>query len=561
MRIVDRIKTGIQRFLGTPARRQIRLLHAYFGISIVGLVGGTYFLVTCIYLAFFGSGSFMGNWWQPVIFIWVSTCTIGLITAGAHCKLMELDQLGGKGMAFMLNGRQTGLWSDSEQEKQLIYLVKEVADACQVPIPAVYILDSEQGINSFAAGNCPEDAVLGLTKGCLHYLTKKELKTIIAHEFFHILNGDMRVNSHMLGLLNGMVWISNIGRFLAFEYRWQRPWFLFSPTVTESLGFGLIGLGFGGRCFSRWIKSRLSKKREFMADAFAVELTNDAAGLCGVMKKIGGLGPEGSFLNAFHAEDGSQFYFSQGVYEGRFKSMHPHPPIVDRIIVLDADFKGDFPEVRDLTLVQEVPEVVSLHDSQRAFALNSMFGGKAVQINLKQFPDCVILSDCIQLNTVNDNELQLNCHDRLAQRIPASLSVQADKEQHASLILYLLLTAEKDPLNTIQLKQIRKWSHDIPGKAIDLMNEEVRKLPALLKLPLADQCLATLRQSEHYRFVEPGQRCLELIEGYDTLPLFPFTLKRIIDREQENRLEKIEKKPEIYRKKFSYSTLPSFFQL
>src|SRR5208283_2838689 len=91
---------------------------------------------------------------------------------------------------------------------------EEMAIASGVPVPQVYVMDEEDGINAFAAGNKTGDATVTVTRGCMKILTRDELQGVIGHEFSHILNGDMRLNLRLMGILFGILCLAIIGRIL-----------------------------------------------------------------------------------------------------------------------------------------------------------------------------------------------------------------------------------------------------------------------------------------------------------------------------------------------------------
>src|SRR5262249_45598711 len=194
---------------------------------------------------------------------------------------------GGQAVALMMGGVEVpGATTDARQTR-LLHVVEEMALASGVPVPPVYILD-EQGINAFAAGYAPGDAVVAVSQGCLTYLTRDELQGVVAHEFSHILNGDMRLNIRLIGLIFGIIALSVIGRILMLTGGGRRS----SSRGNGGLmmvGMGVFALGLVGAFFGRLIMAAVSRQREYLADASAVQFTRNPDGIGGALKKIGGV--------------------------------------------------------------------------------------------------------------------------------------------------------------------------------------------------------------------------------------------------------------------------------
>src|SRR5262249_24953711 len=218
-------------------------------------------------------------------------------------------------------------------------------------VPPVYILD-EPGINAFAAGYAPGDAVVAVSRGCLQYLSRDELQGVLAHEFSHVLNGDKRLNIRLIGLIFGIIALSIIGRLLMFSAgrgssssrRDSQGWMVL-------LGLGLLVLGLVGAFFGRLIQAAVSRQREYLADASAVQFTRNPDGIAGALKKIGGL-KEGSRVANPRAEEVAHMFFANAFRQGITGLLATHPPLDDRIRRLDPTFTGEYPEVRPVGVDQ-----------------------------------------------------------------------------------------------------------------------------------------------------------------------------------------------------------------
>ncbi len=231
-------------------------------------------------------------------------------------------------------------------------VVEEMAIAAGTPVPPVYLLENEEGINAFAAGHSPNDAVVGVTRGCVQTLSRDELQGVIAHEFSHILNGDMRLNLRLMGVLFGILLIGLTGYILlrsTSSYRVRvndRDDDRGGRNVLPLIGLALYVIGYVGVFFANLIKAAVSRQREFLADASAVQFTRNPDGIAGALKKIGALSA-GSAVREPRAAEASHMFFGNAGSAGQlFGLLETHPPLVERIRRLDPAFDGDFSKVR-----------------------------------------------------------------------------------------------------------------------------------------------------------------------------------------------------------------------
>jgi len=273
------------------ARRSTRRLIAYFMLAVILIILSIYIAGITIFFGFNVNADpeLPFQWWNPDLFLWITGATLCVVVIGSLYKIFALSK-GGEVVARWLGGRLIDSSTSDPQERRLLNVVEEMAIASGTPVPSVFLLEEEKSINAFAAGFTPADAVIGVTRGTLQILSRDELQGVIAHEFSHILNGDMRLNIRLIGVLNGILVIAMIG------------YVILSGTRTSSsrkngggaaaiLAFGaaLLVIGYVGVFFGKLIKSAVSRQREFLADASAVQFTRDPDGIAGALKKIGGL--------------------------------------------------------------------------------------------------------------------------------------------------------------------------------------------------------------------------------------------------------------------------------
>jgi Zn-dependent protease with chaperone function len=337
------------------ARRRTTELIFYYGLAVVLIILAIYFVVLFLFHA--GQSNAAGveaplALWQPDLLLWVALAIGSVICFGTVYKIHALSGDGGERIAVMLGGRLLQPNTTDLAERRLLNIVEEMALASGTPVPRVFLLDHEEGINAFAAGFTPGDAVIGVTRGCVRLLTRDELQGVIAHEFSHILNGDMRLNLRLIGVLNGILVIAILGYGLfrvmansgsgrSRSDRDKRGGFGMALLL---LGLALMAIGYIGVFFGNLIKSAVSRQREFLADASSVQFTRNPPGLAGALKKIGGL-VTGSRLASPRAEEASHLFFANGLQSAWLGLMATHPPLPERIQRIDPTFDGRFPEI------------------------------------------------------------------------------------------------------------------------------------------------------------------------------------------------------------------------
>lgn len=314
------------------ARRNSRMMVVWFALAVVGVIASIYFAAV---FAFGLGGS--GDYYQPsAIRLWnpellVSTAVVvgGFILLGSLFKIMSLARGGGAAVATELGGRMVPRASTDPLERRLVNVVDEMAIAAGIPSPPVFILDAEQGINAFAAGSRPTEGIVAVTRGALEQLTRDELQGVIGHEFSHILNGDMRLNLRLMGVLHGILLLTLAGRVMLRGSRGSDK----GGAAMLAMGLVLIVIGSVGVLFGKLIKAGVSRQREYLADAAAVQFTRNPAGIAGALAKIAGIG---SNIQHPRAEEASHMFFGSGA---RMASLlATHPPIDERIRRISADF-------------------------------------------------------------------------------------------------------------------------------------------------------------------------------------------------------------------------------
>ncbi len=336
------------------AYRNTKRLIVLLCLAVISLIAvTTFFCATVLYYMEANSRHYLNNlglWqgitqtmsWKMLGGISLGVCSV--IVLGSLYKLYELSA-GGRAVAESLGGRPITLHNANLDEKKILNVVEEMAIASGTPVPPVYLIEDE-AINAFAAGHTPQDAVIGVTRGCIRQLNRDELQGVIAHEFSHIFHGDMKMNMRLVALLNGILLIGLIGEFLLRSSN-QRAAFRSSkdksPFALMGIGLGLMIIGYAGTFFGTLIKAAVSRQREFLADASAVKFTRNPDGIGGALKKLGGY-VGGSQMDVANASEYSHMFFGEGT-NSLFSAFATHPPLSERIKRIDPRWDGDFAHI------------------------------------------------------------------------------------------------------------------------------------------------------------------------------------------------------------------------
>ena len=268
------------------------------------------------------------------LYLWGAAGTALAIFAVSGWNMMQLSS-GGKAVAEMVGARRVTSDTRDPLERRLVNVVEEMAIAAGVRVPAVYVMDGEGGINAFAAGYDVSDSVVTVTRGTLETLNRDELQGVVAHEFSHILNGDMRLNIRMMGVLAGIVFIGSIGNFIMRSQRGSGDNKGAMPIFLG--GLALLVIGWIGLFFARLIKAATSRQREFLADASSVQFTRNPDGIAGALEQIR-VSSGGALIGERHAEDLSHMFFCQGIAVRLSGLFDTHPPLEERIERVNARF-------------------------------------------------------------------------------------------------------------------------------------------------------------------------------------------------------------------------------
>ena len=511
------------------ARRNTFWLVVLYSLAVACIIGSVYLAVALI---FSGGGRHHGRMvetvaaqplWNPELLLWVGTITLLVIVSGTVYKIVELGG-SGSAVARMLGGREVAPNTRDAAERRLVNVVEEMAIAAGMPVPGLFVLDDEDGINAFAAGTTTGNAVVAVTRGALQTLNRDELQGVVGHEFSHILNGDMRLNLRMIGVLNGILLIALIGQGILRGSGRVRVGggkkdggggILF-------LALALLVIGWIGVFFARLIQAAVSRQREYLADAAAVQFTRNPAGLAGALKKIAGFTCS-SKIESANASSASHLFFADGLTSW-FTFFATHPPLAARIRFLDPAFTGELPHVPS-TFVD--PEIQDSYGA-RGGALSSLAGGgfpPAARNSIPFTPQGVMP----QVGTA------LPEHLGQAQEILAALPPELVEAAHdpvsAMPVVYGLLLDRGITVREAQYAALAAAGVP-PVEIAALRGQEPQflALPRGAKLPLAQISLPALRQlppEEKAHFLAATEA---LVNADGSVDLFEYMLRRMLAR-------------------------------
>ncbi|MGL1192313.1 M48 family metallopeptidase [Vibrio parahaemolyticus] len=325
------------------ARQRTGLLVMLFTLAVLAITGLVSVISIGIYFYFTGEPFTTQSIISYCLLSFVGVLLV--VSISSFIRLSELNANGGRGVAESIGGKLISTDTSNAKHRQLLNVVEEMSIASGIPVPPVYVMTEEHGINAFAAGMSIDDAVIGVTQGALDAFNRDELQGVIAHEFSHILNGDMRLNTRLIGALFGITCIAHFGHLILDNSNSTRH--VSRSSSDSNKGFAVIiliaivclVLGWLGTLFGNMIKAAISRQREFLADASAVQFSRNDQGIAGALKKIGS-NVQGSTLNTKASDEMSHMMFGQSKLSGFSGLFATHPPLDERIRRIEPNWDG-----------------------------------------------------------------------------------------------------------------------------------------------------------------------------------------------------------------------------
>ncbi len=451
------------------------------------------------------------------IFAAVSLGVCAVVLTGSLYKTMSLSS-GGKAVAEELSAQLISQNTDDLKLRKVLNVVEEMAIASGTPVPPVYLLENEPGINAFAAGFTPRDAIIGITRGAVDHLTRDQLQGVIAHEFSHIFNGDMKLNIRLMGVLSGIEIIGMAGYYLMRSMN-------SSVSVRSSkkdgsqifiLALGLMVIGFAGAFFAGLIKAAVSRQREFLADASAVQYTRNPEGIGGALKRIGGLA-YGSVVENPRAAEVSHAFFAQGI-SGFMQSLSAtHPPLEQRILKIDPQWNGEYDTV-------DLSDEAQVDDS----AVKQARAGIAQQVaTVMAGTGMAEVANAIkQIGKTNPETVDYA--RSLIAELPVALKAAAREPYGAIALIYTLLLDRGQEVRFRQFVHLQQHAH--PG-ACTLMHQllvDMDGLDVKYRLPIIDLAIPSLKQLSLEQYQVFKSNLAALIEMDEKVNMLEWSLQKIV---------------------------------
>ncbi len=491
------------------ARRQTRTLILLFALAVMAIVAAVNGTMALVW-SWTTTGYVLGMHDYPRGFFVTNTAiTLALIGVGSLIEMFKLRD-GGDAVARMAGGRPVSPATTDVQERRLLNVVEEMALASGIACPKVYLLDREEAINAFAAGYNQDEAVVAVTRGTLRRLTRDELQGVVAHEFSHILNGDMRLNVRLIGLLFGIQMIAGFGQHLidfsthTWSARDRNDKGASARMGLLVTGMALMVIGYIGVFFGRLIKAAVSRQREFLADASAVQFTRNADGIGGALRKIGGLSRTmqlGSRIQHPNAELLSHLFLGApkpSLIDGLFAT---HPPIRERLCRIFG---------RDIDLL-DAPEMPAGYATGTQTLPDIPYVAAGLAAQPQSSPHWLVFGN-------NDTQ-----QTALAPELDSAVR---EPEAACAIVYALLLDSEGDDA---QIAILKRDAEQQAALALFLM-DTIRRLPKSARLPLLDLAMPALKQLSGAQRTALLATADRLVAADSKLTLAEFVLQTVLTR-------------------------------
>ncbi len=498
------------------ARQSTSRLMIFFLLAVASIIIMTNLLVMVIFGYFntkeITAATVLSQFdWQ--MFGIVGGGVLVIVAMGSLYKGMALSG-GGASVAEMLGGELIVDGTGDSNKQKILNVVEEMAIASGSPVPPVYLID-EDGINAFAAGYSTSDAVIGVTRGSIEKLSRDELQGVIAHEFSHILNGDMRLNIKLIAMLHGIMLIGLIGYYIMRSTSRSSRSSKNSGGGIVFLGLGMMIIGYSGTFFGNLIKAAVSRQREFLADASAVQFTRNPNGIGGALQRIGA-SDAGSIIKNPNSSEISHALFSQG-FTGFLSGLFAtHPPLDERIKKILPDWDGDFGAVAPAKTLEDTVQAQDASDELKQSAA-LMSGMAAAMQNEEAFQ-----------HIGRPNASHLGYAHQLIQEIPELLRRAAHEPYAARAVIYFLLLDQDTVIRDRQLEHLSVAADQGVYKETMKLVIKTGSVAPEYRLPLVDMALPALHQLTREQYQLFTDNLNVLIEMDGRVSLFEWSIRKIV---------------------------------
>ncbi len=524
------------------ARKKTKVLVFYYAVAVLIITLAVYAAIT-VGFAYFelktkpSASVDAALLWNPLRFLYTVVGVAATIGLGSLYKVMSLRS-GGSAVAESLGGERIDRSTSDPKRKMLLNVVEEMAIASGVPVPEVYILKQESAINAFAAGWSAEDAVIAMSAGALHELSRDELQGVVAHEYSHVLHGDCRMNIRLMGVLFGIMMLSVFGRIMRIAIGGggrRRGGMVFvggrrrNSSSGKGGGAAIIAIiivivlvtiiGYIGTFFGRLIQAAISRQREYLADAAAVQFTRNPEGIAGALKKIA-VNTYQSALVHPNASEAAHMFFADGIERSFSAALSTHPPLDVRIRAIEPNWDGKYDSVKkkkSRPAREATKKDVAPGKASAAFPIGTGSTG------MEKLQGMVVLGAIGTMSTEN-----LDTAKQITSSIPDSLDAkmrQSDGASHAIIALLLVDNTEDDAK---QAEFIREYLEDEDVQAVEAIEKQIAGLAREGRLAIMELSTTTLTQVaefEHQGFYELIDK---LIHADDVVTPYEYCMRRIL---------------------------------
>lgn len=312
------------------ARTRTRRLQLAFLLAVIGTVAGMHVALAVPFVFVRLLAGVPAEAIYPRGFLWVNIATPLMLILGGWW-IERSNTRHGVRLAERLGARLAQPGSRLA-EQRLANIVQEMSIAAHMPPPAVLVLPREMAINAFASGMAPADWAVTVTEGALEYLTRGELMGLVAHELSHLRESDTALNMRLIGMVFGLEMVWGWGRSMIATDESERHFF-----TNPIIGALIMAVGWCGWLAGRALQAAVSREREYLADARAVQWTRQADGLGRTLRKCLGQQQAGvqlrlpqhhAFAHLLLAEGEGEEEAAQG---WRARWLASHPPLAERI--------------------------------------------------------------------------------------------------------------------------------------------------------------------------------------------------------------------------------------
>jgi Zn-dependent protease with chaperone function len=459
------------------ARRNTKVLVLLFALAVFAVIAAVDLVLGSLYVwnaDFYAPAGHAPSFVAMLQVVPASVYFVGALATAALILFVSLVNVarladGGVAVAKMVGARRVAPETGDVLEQRLRNVVEEMAIASGVRVPEVYVMEGERGINAFAAGWDVSGAVVAVTRGALETLTRDELQGVIAHEFSHILNGDMRLNIRMIAVLAGIVFLASVGEFLMRSMRGSR----------DSKGLVLVGLalfviGYVGLFFARLIKASVSRQREFLADASSVQFTRNPDGIAGALDQIRA-SAAGTLIANRYAEEMSHMFFGRSVRVWWSAVLDTHPPVDERIRRVHPRFEAASYRATRQLAVPPAPKPLDARPAGRRIGdLGATWGRTPAQ-------------SAALVGTLDAGKVDFA--GRLLGALPAQLREKVKTAEGAAAIMVALLLAEPQEA---MARQVQALSEPLAARVREV-EPLTRRLGVAFHLPVIDLALPAMK--------------------------------------------------------------------